>query len=92
MIDRFLSGEGKVSSSSGYLSTVTYMLEIQGATPIQGSIRVLRGAGGLGLYEHDGALVLHLDDGRLLSILVKTPIDLTDDSWHILGNSSIQQP
>ena len=92
MKTRLLSGEGKVSSPSGYLSTVNYEIEIRGAGPIQGSIRVVSGSGGLSLYEHDDTLALHLDDGRLLTIVIKTPIDLTDDSWHILGSSSIRQP
>ena len=92
MKTRLLSGEGKVSSPSGYLSTVNYKIEVREPTPIRGSIRVLSGAGGLSLYEYDDTLTLHLDDGQLLTIMIKTPIDLTDDSWRILGSSSIWQP
>jgi hypothetical protein len=92
MKTRLLSGEGKVSGSSGYLSIVNYEIKIRGAGPIQGSIRVVSGSGGLNLYEYDDTLTLHLDDGSLLTIMIKTPIDLTNDSWHILASSSIRQP
>lgn len=89
MKSRFLSGEGKVSSSSGHLSTVTYKIEVRGLEPIQGSIRILSGEGGLRLYDHHDTLTLHLNDGHWLTITIKTPIDLTDDSWHIMGRGSI---
>ena len=68
------------------------MLAIREGEPIQGSLRVLNGTSGLLLYEHTEALVLRLDDGRLLAIIMQTPIDLTDDSWAILGDGPIQSP
>lgn len=92
MKDRFLSGEGRVWGQTEYLATVSYMIAVREAGPIDGSLRVLGGADGLSLYEHEGKLVLYLDDGRLLPIIMQTPLDLTDDSWQILGSSSIEQP
>ena len=92
MRDRFLSGKGKVCSQTEYLATVSYMIAVREGEPIQGSLRLLSGANGLSLYESEENLELHLDDGRYLTIVVQTPIDLTDDSWHILGSGSIQQP
>ena len=56
---------------------------------MQGSIRILSGEGGLRLYDHHDTLTLHLNDGHWLTITIKSPIDLTDDSWHILGRGSI---
>jgi hypothetical protein len=91
MKSQLLSGKGKISSPFGYLSTVDYKIEASEAEPIRGSIRVVSGKRGLSLYEHSDTLTLHLDDDRLLTILIKTPIDLTDDSWRILGSSSIRQ-
>ncbi|MCB8943267.1 MAG: hypothetical protein H6658_05890 [Ardenticatenaceae bacterium] len=74
------------------MSTVSYMLAIREEEPIQGSIRVISGASGLSLYESVESLELHLDDGRCLTIIIQTPIDLTDDSWHIAGSGSMQPP
>ena len=87
MSTRFLSGKGRIFSPSGYLSTVIYKIEAKGQESNQGSIRVLSGEGGLRLHDHEGTLTLQLDDGFSLSIVIKTPIDLTDDSWHILVSS-----
>jgi len=90
MKDRFLSGKGKVASQTRHLTIVNYRLIIREGEPIQGSLQVLSGADGLSLYECEENLVLQLDDGRYLTIVIQTPIDLTNDSWHILGSGSIQ--
>jgi hypothetical protein len=89
MKNRFLSGEGKISSSSGYLSTVNYNIEFRGSEPVQGSIRVVNGAGGFSLHNNEDKLTLHLDTVRSLTVVIKTPIDLTHDSWSILVSKSI---
>ena len=88
MKNRFLSGEGKISSSSGYLSTVNYNIEFREAEPIQGSIRIVNGERGLSLHNNEDKLTLHLDAVRSLTVVIKTPIDLTDDSWLILVSNS----
>ena len=92
MRDRFLSGKGKITKQRDYLATVNYMLAIREEEPVAGSIRVVSGASGLTLYESQENLELYLDDGRCLTIVIQTPIDLTDDSWHILGSGSMRQP